>query len=153
MDGGQKTSDRANCKGQLVFTGRGERRLRRIVRSLRSQKLAQITTQLNDGASPTVCVKDYHTASTNHTELWTVLANIWQVTPVKLFQKLAESMLHRVVAVIKPEENLSLGERPLFQEDNASVLTSRCVQTGLHGHDDEVVHLTWCPQSPELNII
>ncbi|GFV21068.1 hypothetical protein TNCV_3320871, partial [Trichonephila clavipes] len=50
--------------------------------------------------------------------------------------------------------NLSLWENVLcFQEDNASVLTSRCVQTGLHGHDDEVVHLTWCPQSPELNII
>ncbi|GFV24593.1 HTH_Tnp_Tc3_2 domain-containing protein [Trichonephila clavipes] len=33
---------------------RGERRLRRIVRSQRSQTLAQITTQLNDGASCSV---------------------------------------------------------------------------------------------------
>ncbi|GFX77285.1 uncharacterized protein TNCV_5064141 [Trichonephila clavipes] len=33
MDGGQKTSDRANCKGQLALTVRGDRRLRRIVRS------------------------------------------------------------------------------------------------------------------------
>lgn len=54
MDGGKKTSDRANCKGQLALTVRGERRLRRIVRSQRSQTLAQITTQLNDGASRTV---------------------------------------------------------------------------------------------------
>ncbi|GFX99619.1 hypothetical protein TNCV_5026721 [Trichonephila clavipes] len=54
MDGGQKTSDRANCKGQLVLTVRGERRLRRIVRSQQSTTVAQITTQLNDGASRTV---------------------------------------------------------------------------------------------------
>ncbi|GFX58908.1 HTH_Tnp_Tc3_2 domain-containing protein [Trichonephila clavipes] len=53
-DGGQKTSDRANCKGQLALTERGEGRLRRIVRSQRSQTLAQITTQLNDGANRTV---------------------------------------------------------------------------------------------------
>ncbi|GFU24486.1 uncharacterized protein TNCV_2264461 [Trichonephila clavipes] len=40
MDSGQKTSDRANCKGQLVLTGRGERRFRRIVRSHRIQTLS-----------------------------------------------------------------------------------------------------------------
>ncbi|GFU48107.1 HTH_Tnp_Tc3_2 domain-containing protein [Trichonephila clavipes] len=54
MDGGQETSDRAICKGQLALTVRGERRLKRIVRNQRSQTLAQITTQLNDGASRTV---------------------------------------------------------------------------------------------------
>ncbi|GFU45845.1 HTH_Tnp_Tc3_2 domain-containing protein [Trichonephila clavipes] len=54
MDGGQKTSDQADCKGQLALTVRGERWLRRIVRSQRSPTLAQITTQLNDGASRTV---------------------------------------------------------------------------------------------------
>ncbi|GFV27531.1 hypothetical protein TNCV_746841 [Trichonephila clavipes] len=45
MDGGQKTSDQANYKGQLAFTVRGERRLMRIVRMQRSQTLAQITIQ------------------------------------------------------------------------------------------------------------
>ncbi|GFW46464.1 HTH_Tnp_Tc3_2 domain-containing protein [Trichonephila clavipes] len=49
--GGQNASDRANCKGQFVLTVRGERLLRLIVSSQRSQTLAQITTQLNDGAS------------------------------------------------------------------------------------------------------
>ncbi|GFV40787.1 uncharacterized protein TNCV_60201 [Trichonephila clavipes] len=44
MDGGQKTSDRANCKGQLALKVRGGRRLRRIVRSHQSQTLTQITT-------------------------------------------------------------------------------------------------------------
>ena len=34
---------------------RGERRLRHIVHSQRRQTLAQITTQLNDGASHIVC--------------------------------------------------------------------------------------------------
>ncbi|GFT95426.1 hypothetical protein TNCV_3326891 [Trichonephila clavipes] len=50
MDNGQKTSDRANCKGQLILTLRGERRLRRVVCRQQSQTLAQITTQLNEDA-------------------------------------------------------------------------------------------------------
>ncbi|GFV41256.1 HTH_Tnp_Tc3_2 domain-containing protein [Trichonephila clavipes] len=54
MDGGQKTSYRTNCRGTLTLKVRSERRLIRIVRSQRSQILAQITTQLNDGASRTV---------------------------------------------------------------------------------------------------
>ncbi|GFX15020.1 HTH_Tnp_Tc3_2 domain-containing protein [Trichonephila clavipes] len=54
MDGGQKISDRANCKETLALTVRGERRLKRIVRSQQSQTLDQITSQLNDGASRTV---------------------------------------------------------------------------------------------------
>ncbi|GFT17513.1 HTH_Tnp_Tc3_2 domain-containing protein [Trichonephila clavipes] len=59
MDDGQKktnkkTSDWANCKGQLVLTVRGERWSRSIVRSQQSQTLAYITTQLNDDASRTV---------------------------------------------------------------------------------------------------
>ncbi|GFX89607.1 hypothetical protein TNCV_73001 [Trichonephila clavipes] len=49
IDGGQKTSDRANCKEQIVITvvvrdGSG-------VLYVASQTLAQITNQLNDGAS------------------------------------------------------------------------------------------------------
>ncbi|GFU72537.1 HTH_Tnp_Tc3_2 domain-containing protein [Trichonephila clavipes] len=51
MDYGQKISDWANCKRQLALTVRGERRLRRIVRSQRRQTLAQIITQLKDGTS------------------------------------------------------------------------------------------------------
>ncbi|GFV57056.1 HTH_Tnp_Tc3_2 domain-containing protein [Trichonephila clavipes] len=54
MDGGQKTNDQANCKGQLALTVRGEKWFRRIVHSQQSQTLAQITTQLNDGTSCTV---------------------------------------------------------------------------------------------------
>ncbi|GFX34339.1 HTH_Tnp_Tc3_2 domain-containing protein [Trichonephila clavipes] len=49
----KKTRDRANCKGQLALTMRGERLSRRIVRSQRSQTLAQTTTQLNDGTNLT----------------------------------------------------------------------------------------------------
>ncbi|GFU00417.1 hypothetical protein TNCV_4259251 [Trichonephila clavipes] len=47
----KKTSDCANCKEQLVSTVRGEKWLRRIVRSQRCQTLVRITTQLNYGAS------------------------------------------------------------------------------------------------------
>ncbi|GFU20287.1 uncharacterized protein TNCV_4933621 [Trichonephila clavipes] len=47
MKEGQKTSDRVNCKGQLALIMRserdGERRLRSIVPSQRSQTLAQTT--------------------------------------------------------------------------------------------------------------
>ncbi|GFW79479.1 transposable element Tc3 transposase [Trichonephila clavipes] len=46
-------------------------------------------------------MKGHHTASTSLTELWTTLANIWQVIPVERFQKLVESMPRRVAAVIK----------------------------------------------------
>ncbi|GFX06122.1 HTH_Tnp_Tc3_2 domain-containing protein [Trichonephila clavipes] len=143
IDGGQKTSDQANYKGQLALTVRGERRLRGIVRSQRTQTLAQFTTQLNDSNSRTVSkwtmqrsqrykgmvaqtwsgvffcdtvwnlccmyqplsmqfdVKGHHTSPTNLTELWTALANIWQVVPVECFQKLVESMPRRMAAVIK----------------------------------------------------
>ncbi|GFU84425.1 transposable element Tcb2 transposase [Trichonephila clavipes] len=45
------------------------------------------------------------------------------------------------------------GECPVFQDNNTPVRTFRCVQTWLHEHDDEVKHLTWCPQSPNMNII
>ncbi|GFX98814.1 HTH_Tnp_Tc3_2 domain-containing protein [Trichonephila clavipes] len=42
------------CSELVGIAMRGERRLRRIVRSQRSQTLAQIITQLNDGVSRTV---------------------------------------------------------------------------------------------------
>ncbi|GFT27993.1 HTH_Tnp_Tc3_2 domain-containing protein [Trichonephila clavipes] len=54
MDDGQKTSDRANFKRQLGLTVCSKRRLRHIVRSQRSQILAQITIHLNDGGRRTV---------------------------------------------------------------------------------------------------
>ncbi|GFS79110.1 HTH_Tnp_Tc3_2 domain-containing protein [Trichonephila clavipes] len=54
MEGGQKTSEWANCKGQIALIVHGERQIRRIVRSQRRQRLAQITTQLKEGASHTV---------------------------------------------------------------------------------------------------
>ncbi|GFT16644.1 HTH_Tnp_Tc3_2 domain-containing protein [Trichonephila clavipes] len=54
MNDGQKNNVRGNWKGQLALTVRGKRRLRRVVRSQRSQTLAQITSQLNDGTSGTV---------------------------------------------------------------------------------------------------
>ncbi|GFY27938.1 hypothetical protein TNCV_4562921 [Trichonephila clavipes] len=46
-------------------------------------------------------VKGHRPAPTNHTELRTALANIWQVMPVERFQKLVESMCRRMEAIIK----------------------------------------------------
>ncbi|GFV06504.1 HTH_Tnp_Tc3_2 domain-containing protein [Trichonephila clavipes] len=60
IDGEQKTSDRADCKGQLALKERSERRFRCIVRCQESQTLAQITIQLNDGASRTVNSSLHH---------------------------------------------------------------------------------------------
>ncbi|GFW72382.1 DDE_3 domain-containing protein [Trichonephila clavipes] len=45
-------------------------------------------------------VKGHHTAPKNLSEVWTALANIWQVILVERFQKRVESMPHFVVAVI-----------------------------------------------------
>ncbi|GFX51511.1 transposable element Tcb2 transposase [Trichonephila clavipes] len=50
------------------------------------------------------CMKYHHTAPTNLTELWTSLANIWQVIPVERFKKLIEYVPRRVAAVIKTRE-------------------------------------------------
>ncbi|GFV99890.1 transposable element Tcb2 transposase [Trichonephila clavipes] len=46
-------------------------------------------------------VKVHHAAPMNLTELWTVLANIWQVISSKRFHKLVGSMPHHVAAVFK----------------------------------------------------
>ncbi len=45
------------------------------------------------------------------------------------------------------------GQCLLFEDDNVPEHTARCVQTWLDEHNDEVEHLTWWPQSPDLNII
>ncbi|GFT25015.1 transmembrane channel-like protein 3 [Trichonephila clavipes] len=66
-------------------------------------------------------VKGYQTSPTNHTELWTALANIWQVIPVKRFQKLVEYMPRRVTAVIKAREN-GHGSRAVMFVDRESTL-------------------------------
>ncbi|GFY28029.1 transposable element Tcb2 transposase [Trichonephila clavipes] len=63
------------------------------------------------------------------------------------YRSILTDHLHPMLQTLFP------GERRVFQDDNAPVHTSRCVQTWLHEHDDEVEHLTWCPQSPDLNII
>ncbi|GFT14069.1 hypothetical protein TNCV_3641531 [Trichonephila clavipes] len=88
------------------ITVRDERRFSRMVRSQQSQSLTQITTQLNDGASRTTnvlkqSVKSHHTEPTNLTELYTALANIWQIILVERFKKLVESMSHLAAAVFK----------------------------------------------------
>ncbi|GFY36670.1 transposable element Tcb1 transposase [Trichonephila clavipes] len=57
------------------------------------------------------------------------------------YRSIPADYLHHMLQI------LSLGERSVFQDDNASVHTSRSVQTWLQGYDDEVIHLTWCPQS------
>ncbi|GFU64739.1 transposable element Tcb1 transposase [Trichonephila clavipes] len=43
------------------------------------------------------------------------------------------------------------GERPVFRDDNFPIHTSRCFQTWLCEHDDEVEYPTCCPES-HLNI-
>ncbi|GBN69439.1 hypothetical protein AVEN_227945-1 [Araneus ventricosus] len=46
-------------------------------------------------------VKVHHTTPATLTELWTVLADVWQVIPVERFRKLVESMPRRAAAVMK----------------------------------------------------
>ncbi|GFT25185.1 transposable element Tcb2 transposase [Trichonephila clavipes] len=49
-------------------------------------------------------VKGNHTAPTNLTELWTALANIWQVNPMEPFQKFVEPIPRRGAVIIKVRE-------------------------------------------------
>ncbi|GFX53717.1 transposable element Tcb1 transposase [Trichonephila clavipes] len=51
------------------------------------------------------------------------------------YRSILADHLHPMLQTLFP------GERPLFQDDNAPVHTSRCVQTWLHEHDYEVEHL------------
>ncbi|GFS78165.1 transposable element Tcb2 transposase [Trichonephila clavipes] len=48
------------------------------------------------------------------------------------YQNILADHLHSLLQTLLP------GEHPVFQNDNAPVPTSRCVQTWLHEHDDEV---------------
>ncbi|GFW84747.1 hypothetical protein TNCV_1814771 [Trichonephila clavipes] len=117
MDGGQKTSDRANCKTQSVLIVRGERfrestrvpflnarqRLASLAwakehsdRSVENWKQVDVLEQ---------SVKSHHTAPTNLTEVGTALANILKVIPLDRFQKHVESMPRRVAAIIKARGN------------------------------------------------
>ncbi|GBO33699.1 hypothetical protein AVEN_67243-1 [Araneus ventricosus] len=43
-------------------------------------------------------------------------------------------------------------ENVLYSKMTTPLYTARCVQTWLDEHN-EVEHLTWCPQYPDLNII
>ncbi|GFW72375.1 transposable element Tcb2 transposase [Trichonephila clavipes] len=49
-------------------------------------------------------VKGSHTAPKNLSEVWTTLANIWQVILVECFQKLVESMPRCVAAIFMARE-------------------------------------------------
>ena len=55
--------------------------------------------------------------------------------------------LHPMVQTLFPDAC------PIFQDDNAPIHTARCVDAWFDEHSDEVEHLIWCPQSPDLNII
>ena len=63
------------------------------------------------------------------------------------YSNILEDHLHPLLQTVFP------GDRPLFQNDSALVPTARWVQTWLDEHNDEVKHLTWYPQSIDLNII
>ncbi|GFU03385.1 hypothetical protein TNCV_423981 [Trichonephila clavipes] len=41
----------------------------------------------------------------------------------------------------------------MFQDDNTYSPMSLCTKTWSHESDDKVEHLTWCPHSPDVNII
>ncbi|GFV41038.1 hypothetical protein TNCV_2666291 [Trichonephila clavipes] len=52
-------------------------------------------------------LKIYHAAPMNLTEVWTTLANIWQVTSIERFHELLESMPRRVATLIKARRGIT----------------------------------------------
>jgi hypothetical protein len=63
------------------------------------------------------------------------------------YENLLADHVHPMVQTLFP------GERPLYQDDNAPIHTARRVQAWFDEHYDDVGHLPWPPQSPDLNII
>ena len=55
--------------------------------------------------------------------------------------------LHPMVQTLFPDGDA------VFQDDRAPVHTAHIVQDWFDEHEDEVSHLPWPPQSPDLNII
>lgn len=55
--------------------------------------------------------------------------------------------LHPMLQTVFPDE------RPVYQDDNAPIHTAGIVRDWFNEHDEEVQHLVWPPQSPDLNII
>ncbi|GFV37749.1 hypothetical protein TNCV_3040071 [Trichonephila clavipes] len=64
-----------------------------------------------DDCSDLFGVKGHHTTPMNLAELWTALANVWQVIPVERFHKLVESMPRRVATVMKARGGAQLVTR------------------------------------------
>ena len=59
------------------------------------------------------------------------------------YLEILSNQVHPIVQVMSPERNA------IFQDDNAPIHTARFVEE----QSDEVEHLVWPPQSPNLNII
>lgn len=55
--------------------------------------------------------------------------------------------VHPMLQILFPEGDV------IFQDDNAPIHAARCVQAWFQEHEDEVQHLPWPAQSPDLNII
>ncbi|GFU48346.1 hypothetical protein TNCV_3342391 [Trichonephila clavipes] len=97
-------------------------------------------------------VKGHHTSPTNLSELWTALANIWQVIPVERFKKLVGAMTYRVAAVIKLT---AVAEWPWLQTRQIAGSKPNAVKDL---HVDRLMHLksmlsspvSWCEHSERV---
>lgn len=65
----------------------------------------------------------------------------------KVYTSILADHLHPLVQVLFPNS------RPVFQDDNAPIHTAGIVKDWFDEHEDELQHLVWPPQSPDLNII
>ncbi|GFY10409.1 transposable element Tc1 transposase [Trichonephila clavipes] len=143
MDGGQKTSDRANCKGELALTVIGKRRLRHNVRSQRSQTLAQITIQLNDGASRTVSKRNVQRS------LHRLGFGSHRQTKVPLL-----NARHRTARLVCAREHRDWSVEQCFsKKDNCTSHKFRVATSWLDDHSSDFSVINWPPRSPDLNPI
>lgn len=50
-------------------------------------------------------------------------------------------------------QNVFPNKRPVYQDDNVPIHTAGIMRDWYNEHDDQLQHLVWSPQFPDLNII
>ncbi|GFS78679.1 transposable element Tc1 transposase [Trichonephila clavipes] len=147
IDGGLKTSDRGNCKGQFALTVHGERRLRRIERS---QTLTQITTHRRPTRVPWLNAR--HRVARL---AWAKEHSDWSIEDWKRVARNDESRLQLLIADgrLRIWRQAHESVDPACQQDFCTSQKCRLPTGWLDEHFSDFSVINWPPRSPDLNPI